>query len=130
MNDDIKETLNGAILDQLKSLTNFESGSSEYENAVDSLSTLYKLRIEEAKLAADFSDKIDQRISEEDLRKEQIKEQDKERYFRVGVVAAEIVIPLIFYAVWMKRGFKFEETGTYTSTTFRGLFNRFKPTKK
>lgn len=28
------------------------------------------------------------------------------------------------------KGFKFEETGTYTSTTFRGLFNRFRPTKK
>ena len=36
----------------------------------------------------------------------------------------------MFYAAWMKRGFKFEENGTYTSTTFRGLFNRFKPTKK
>ena len=38
--------------------------------------------------------------------------------------------PLMFYGIWMKKGFKFEETGTYTSTTFRGLFNRFRPTRK
>lgn len=42
----------------------------------------------------------------------------------------KLMIPLMFYGIWMKKGFKFEETGTYTSTTFRGLFNRFRPTKK
>lgn len=36
--------------------------------------------------------------------------------------------PLIFYNVWMKRGFQFEETGTFTSQTFKGLINKFKPT--
>ena len=60
----------------------------------------------------------------------QMSEQVKDRYFRLGIAAAEIILPLVFYAAWMKRGFKFEEKGTYTSTTFRGLFNRFKPTKK
>lgn len=54
----------------------------------------------------------------------------KERYFRVGVAAAELMVPLIFYGIWMRKGFKFEETGTYTSKTFTGLINRFKPTKK
>ena len=64
------------------------------------------------------------------FKQEQMKEQVKDRWIRVGTAAAELVIPLIFYGVWMRRGFKFEETGAYTSTTFRGLFNRFKPTKK
>lgn len=52
------------------------------------------------------------------------------QYFKVGIAAAELLIPLMFYGIWMWKGFKFEETGTYTSTTFRGLFNRFRPTKK
>jgi hypothetical protein len=47
----------------------------------------------------------------------------------LGIEIIGIGLPLIFYASWMRRGFKFEETGTYTSTTFKGLFNRFKPTK-
>ena len=66
---------------------------------------------------------------QEQFNKEQLAEQVKDRYFKLGIAAAEIVLPLIFYATWMRKGFKFEETGTFTSTTFRGLFNRFRPTK-
>jgi hypothetical protein len=51
------------------------------------------------------------------------------QYLKLGVEVAGVIVPVIFYASWMKKGFKFEETGTYTSTTFKGLFNRFKPTK-
>jgi hypothetical protein len=46
------------------------------------------------------------------------------------MAAAELVLPLMFYGVWMRRGFKFEQDGTFTSQTFRGLFSRFRPTKK
>ena len=53
----------------------------------------------------------------------------KDRSIRFGLDVAGLILPLIFYGVWMRRGFKFEEEGTFTSTTFRGLFNRFKPTK-
>ena len=67
---------------------------------------------------------------DEEMKRNQLSEQIKDRYFRLGIAAAELMIPLMFYGIWMKRGFKFEETGTYTSTTFRGLFNRFRPTKK
>ena len=45
-------------------------------------------------------------------------------------LAAELVLPLMFYGVWMRRGLRFEETGTFTSQTFKNLFNRFKPTRK
>ena len=72
----------------------------------------------------------DARSCEEQFKAEQLKEQVKDRYFKVGIAAAEIIIPIVFYGVWLKRGFKFEETGIFTSTTFRSLFNRFKPTKK
>lgn len=39
-----------------------------------------------------------------------------------------IAAPLAFYNVWMKRGFEFEKEGTFTSQTFKGLVNKFKPT--
>ena len=91
---------------------------------------LYKLRIEETRNEWDFGEKYDARESDKQIKKDQLAEQVKDRYFRLGVEAAGLILPLIFYAVWMRRGFRFEETGTYTSTTFRGLFNRFKPTRK
>ena len=67
---------------------------------------------------------------DDELKQKQLEEQVKERYFRVGIAAAELMVPLIFYGIWMRKGFKFEETGTYTSKTFTGLINRFRPTKK
>lgn len=69
-------------------------------------------------------------VQDEQFKSCQLNEQMKDRYFKVGIAAAELLIPLMFYGIWMRKGFKFEETGTYTSTTFRGLFNRFRPTKK
>ena len=47
-----------------------------------------------------------------------------------NVQALGIVLPLSFYAVWMKRGLQFEETGSFTSKTFQGLTKFFKPTVK
>lgn len=101
------------------------------------MAKLYKLRIEENKSEWDADEKYDRRVMEgeantkdDELKQKQLEEQVKERYFRVGVAAAELMVPLIFYGIWMRKGFKFEETGTYTSKTFTGLINRFKPTKK
>jgi hypothetical protein len=91
---------------------------------------LYKLRIEETKNEWDFNEKYIAHESDKQFKKAQLEEQVKDRYFRLGVEAAGIILPLIFYGIWMRKGFKFEETGTFTSTTFRGLFNRFRPTKK
>ncbi|MCD8372126.1 MAG: hypothetical protein LUD27_02360 [Clostridia bacterium] len=56
--------------------------------------------------------------------------QKKDTIIKWCIGIAEIVLPLTFYAIWLRRGFKFEETGTYTSSTFRNLFNNFKPVKR
>lgn len=68
--------------------------------------------------------------AEKNNRKDDRKDDKKDRIFKWSMGIAELILPMMFYAVWMKRGFDFERTGTYTSTTFRGLFNNFKPVKK
>lgn len=130
MDEEIRELLGEEIKTEIRNLSTLEPGSKEKSTAIEDLAKLYKLRIEETKNEWDFSEKYDAREGDIQLKKDQLEEQVKDRYFRLGVEAASIILPLIFYATWMKRGFRFEETGTYTSTTFRGLFNRFKPTKK
>ena len=130
MDEEIRKLLEEEIKTEIRDLSTLEPGSKEKSTAIEDLAKLYKLRIEETKNEWDFSEKYDAREGDKQLKKDQLEEQIKDRYFRLGVEAAGIILPLIFYAIWMKRGFKFEETGTYTSTTFRGLFNRFKPTKK
>lgn len=68
--------------------------------------------------------------NEKNNRADDKKDKLKDNIFKWSIGIAELILPLVFYAIWMRRGFEFERTGTYTSTTFRGLFNNFKPIKK
>lgn len=133
----IDELLSEEIAKEIRELNYLKAGSNEKSAAIDDLTQLYKLRIEENKSVWDADEKFERRVMEKEanardneVKRTQIAEQVKDRYFRVGIAAAELVLPLIFYGVWMKRGFKFEETGAFTSSTFKGLINRFRPTKK
>lgn len=136
MNEEIKKMLDEEIKEEFHNLSSLQAGSKEKTTAIENLETLYRLKIDETKIEIDLDEKrnrrgMDDESAERDIRLKQVQleEQVKDRYFRIGMEAAGIILPLVFYAVWMRRGLKFEETGTYTSTTFRGLFNRFKPTK-
>ena len=136
MNEEIKKMLDEEIKEEFHSLSSLQAGSKEKATAIENLETLYRLKIDETKIEIDLDEKrnrrgMDDESAERDIRLKQVQleEQVKDRYFRIGIEAAGIILPLVFYAVWMRRGLKFEETGSYTSTTFRGLFNRFKPTK-
>jgi len=120
--EELKELLEEEIAEEIQELSSLATGSEEKSSAIEDLSKLYKLKIEETKMELDFDDG--------QMKKEQLSEQVKDRYFKVGIAAAELILPLMFYAVWLQKGFKFEETGAFTSTTFRGLINRFRPTKK
>lgn len=48
-------------------------------------------------------------------------------YLKIGVQAAGIIIPTIFYGNWIREGLEFEKTGTFTSKTFTGLLSKIKP---
>ena len=155
MSENIKELLNEEIAAEIQAISSLDSGSEEKSKAIEDLAKLYRLRIEETKSQLDAEDKRSRRtleseanvreneikksqldeqikadVQDEQYKRSQLDEQVKDRYFKLGIAAAELLIPIMFYGIWMRKGFKFEETGTYTSTTFRGLFNRFRPTKK
>lgn len=126
MKDETMKLLSEEIEGEIGNLANLEPGSDEHSKAVESLSKLYKLKIEESKNQSELEEKQ----KEELLKQVQLKEQRIDRWVKVGVVVGELFIPLIVYDVWMKRGLKFEETGTFCSQTFRNFFSRLKPTKK
>lgn len=130
MGEENRSLLEEEIRAEIKRLGSLESGSQEHTTAVDSLTKLYKLKLEEDKNTYERLDKIENREIDQESKTAQMAESVKDRYFRFGMAAAELVLPLMFYGVWMRRGFKFEQDGTFTSQTFRGLFSRFRPTKK
>lgn len=144
MNEEIRQALTDEILNQFDNLAQLSPGSKEQQTAVENVTKLYRLGLEDARADTDYDEKmyrreadeqrehdeLEKQAREEEFKRNQLSEQAKDRYLRLGIEVAGIVLPLMFYASWMKKGFKFEETGTYTSTTFRGLFNRFRPTRK
>lgn len=130
MGEEIKNLLEEEIKNEIKNLSSLEPGSEKHSTAVESLAKLYKAKLDEDKTSNECLEKIENREIDKELKCTQLKESVKDRYVKIGIAAAELVLPLMFYAFWMRKGFKFEEKGTYTSTTFRGLFSRFKPTKK
>lgn len=137
MSDEIKKELEKEILKEIQDLSELQTGSKEKDSAIENLATLYKLNIEEVKIEHEAMEKAYDRGSADEtsardlkLKQQMLDESINDRYFKLGLDVAGLIVPIIFYGIWMRRGLKFEETGTFTSTTFRGLFNRFKPTQK
>lgn len=134
MEDRIKEMLDERIQSQIEYIASLDDDDENKTKAIDDLVQLYKLRIEESKNDKELEEKKERRLMEseqEALKAENdLKEQRKDRIIKIVLTAAEVGLPLLFYGRWMKKGFKFEETGSFSSTTFRGLFSKFKPTRK
>lgn len=133
---EIKKLLDDAIETEINNL-NSASDKDEKSEVIKNLAALHKLRIEEIKTETEIVEKserraMDKAAHDEDatLKAFQLDENTLDRYAKIGIAAAELVLPLMFYGVWMSRGLRFEETGTFTSQTFKNLFNRFKPTRK
>ena len=118
MADGIKEKLDKEIERELDEMYLAHPNEEGYSAATERLETLYKLKIDEAKAESEVL-----------TTNQQLAESKKDRWIKLGVEVAGIVLPLGFYGIWMGRGLKFEQTGSFTSTTFRGLINRFRPTK-
>lgn len=123
--DDILTLLNEEIVRRLKELQALDLGTKESGAAIEDIEHLCKIRLDERKQDSASHAMLCEardRVVEDAGRA-------KERYFRWGLDAAGLILPLIFYGVWMNRGFEFEKEGAFTSTTFKSLFNRFRPVK-
>ncbi len=110
-----------------------EANEKRERRAMDSEQRKAELALKEHELALkerELDSKDADRAREEAFQERQILDQKIERYVRTGVDVAKLVLPIVFYGIWLKKGFKFEETGVYSSTTFKNLFNHFKPTQK
>ena len=142
MNEDIITMLDEQII------ANLTVGSKEHTEAIEGLAKLYRLRIDDSKAAMEYNKEIDddnfrreqmeqeqkqhqeQMEKEEQSRKEQLVEQKKDRYIRIGIAAAELVVPLVFFAKIYQMGYDLEKDGTFTVQTLKNLIRFIKPTKR
>lgn len=128
MNEELNELLTETIKSEIENLGN-SSFDDDKAAEVDCICKLYKTLIEENKNAMEIGETVRTRESDERMKRLQIASGNKDRWVKLGTDIAGIILPLAFYGIWMGKGLKFEETGTFTSLTFKNLLNKFKPTK-
>ena len=126
---ELNEKLNKELERRFEDLENLETGSDEQTKATDNIVKLYKLRTDvneqEASAAAD-ADKY--ALEKHKLELEEQKVKDSKLISIIGTMAS-VGVTRAGFAVgshWYGKGFKFEETGTICSSTFKGLMRDFK----
>ena len=65
-----------------------------------------------------------------ELKEAELKESKKRKWIEVVIGTATVAIPLIAYNHWFNKGMRFEETGTFTSSTFKDVKHSWNPFKK
>lgn len=148
MNEDIITMLDEQIKAELGGLSGLAVGSKEHTEAIEGLAKLYRLRIDDSKAAMEYNKEIDdddfrkkqmeqeekfhneQAERDEQSRKGQLAEQKKDRYIRIGIAAAELMVPLVFFAKIYQMGYDLEKDGTFTVQTLKNLVRFVKPTKR
>lgn len=126
INSKIADELSRAI-EHMKTLKPEDPG---YKSAAEAVATLQKARLEEEKLEFEDrknGDELELRTMEQENKAEEAKLERKKFRIRAVLDAAAIAVPALLYGYFGVKGFKFEESGTFCSTTNRANFmNLFK----
>ena len=132
MNKEIIELMEREIITLIKELSMHQPGTKEFDDITKAIDALYTtlnkektLMLEEVKIENENRNKI----IDLELQRNVNKDNKLLTAVKYGIDIAGIVLPLAFYGVWMNRGLEFEKEGSFTSTTFKGLLGKFKPTK-
>ena len=86
-----------------------------------------KLQLEENERERIEKLRVDKEVLERNERIERSEKEDMHKYIGYAINVAGIVLPLIFYGTWFKKGLTFEETGVYTSGMVKGLMGKMQP---
>lgn len=115
----LKTLLDDAITNGFNKLDDMEVGSEKYKTTVDQLAKMTDRVIEIEKLELDGDNQKSNREIDKDLRLKQMKQEQLDRYIKHGLTAVS-VIGGIALTIWgAKASWRFEETGTITSTPGR-----------
>lgn len=128
--DKNSKRLDDVIEAKLGQISRLESGSDAEMKAVTSLSTLYKLRLEEAKLNAQVNSDSDKILIEQNRIAAEQSKAEAERINQIVDVAgrmAETLLKLGVGAGLFMIGLKFEENGSIGSFFVRNMSQKALP---
>ncbi len=129
----ICEKLDENIERHLDAMSKYGIGSTEMSSAINEVVRLHKLRMDELKHEVELDEQFKRNVldtqkytSDELRRDDELCERKRDRYFRVGIAAAELVLPLALYGVLSYIGFAREFDGVVTSDTLKRVLNSIK----
>lgn len=130
---ELNERLDKELERRFEDLGNLETGSDEQGKATDNIVKLYKLRMDENEQENSKNADEDKAVLERHkLELEEQKAKD-DKLIRILTTVTSVGVTIAGFAVgshWYGKGFKFEETGTICSSTFKGLMKDFRFFKK
>ena len=130
---ELNERLDKELERRFEDLGNLETGSDEQGKATDNIVKLYKLRMDENEQENSKNADEDKAVLERHkLELEEQKAKD-DKLIRILTTVTSVGVTIAGFAVgshWYSKGFKFEETGTICSSTFKGLMRDFRFFKK
>lgn len=128
---ELKEKLNKELERELGELEGLELGSDQMQKAAATIEMMHKLRMNEINSDRDLEvKKAELEAKEKELTLETKKAKDAKviAFVGTGVTLGTFAIKLVNDNLWMAKGFKFEETGTFCSKVFgeiwRGFFHK------
>lgn len=128
---ELKEKLNKELERELGELEGLELGSDQMQKAAATIEMMHKLRMNEVNSDRDLEvKKAELEAKEKELMLETKKAKDAKviAFVGSGITLGTFAIKLVNDNLWMAKGFKFEETGTFCSKVFgeiwRGFFHK------
>lgn len=128
---ELKEKLNKELERELGELEGLELGSDQMQKAAATIEMMHKLRMNEVNSDRDLEvKKAELEAKEKELTLETKKAKDAKviAFVGSGITLGTFAIKLVNDNLWMAKGFKFEETGTFCSKVFgeiwRGFFHK------
>lgn len=130
---ELNERLNKELERRFEDLENLETGSDEQGKATDNIVKLYKLRMDENEQESSKNADEDKAVLERHKLKLEEQKANDDKLIRILTTVTSVGMTIAGFAVgshWYGKGFKFEETGTICSSTFKGLMKDFRFFKK
>lgn len=119
----LKTLLDDAITNGFNKLDGMEVGSEEYKTTVDQLTKMTDRVIEIEKFESEEDNQKSNREVDKDLRLKQMKQEQLDRYIKHGLTAVSVIGGIVLTVWGAKASWRFEETGTITSTAGRKFIN-------
>lgn len=126
---ELNEMMDKELKRRFEDLENLKTGSDEQSKATDNIVKLYRLRMDENEQNVSKEADEDKLLLEKSKLELEAEKAKDDKLIRILTTVTSVGISIAGFAVgshWYGKGFKFEETGTICSSTFKGLMKDFR----